>query len=421
VPTVRFFPKEALMACTIPPTSWQVNATDPLALTRVLGLPEFVVTALEYDERLDCVVVRCDHVRDTARCPGCGTWSPHPHQYESRAVRDLALAGRRCSLEFASRRFKCTHCRRPFTEVLEAVAPQARRTRRYEVYLFDQCRSSTLQDVARRERLGYKTVEGLYYRQAAQQELTIDEIALKKGRGQYALVLSDVDGGRVLTVLPERTKEALEAHFASWSAEQRAAVTDVALDLWEPYHLAVTAKLPNARITGDRFHVMKNLNERVTEARRVLQRAASAADQQRLKGCRWLLVKNQADLDERERAKLAELYLAAPLLGRLHQLKEAFRTICETAPDRATAAARLTAWIAEVEASGVPSLTKFVRTLRRWWDAILNYFHERLTSGVVEGLNNKLKLIKRRAFGYRNFTHFRLRVLVECQGHREAH
>ncbi len=69
----------------------------------------------------------------------------------------------------------------------------------------------------------------------------------------------------------------------------------------------------------------------------------------------------------------------------------------------------------------MPSLTKFVRTLRRWWDVILNYVHERLTSGVVEGLNNKLKLIKRRAFGYRNFTHFRLRVLVECQGHGEAH
>jgi transposase len=419
------------MPATRAPESWRINASDPAALTRLLDLPDFAVTAVEYDAHLDCLVVRCAHIRDVAVCPACGTLSAHAHQYKPRTVRDLALAGHPCRLEFAARRFKCAQCRRPFTEPLEAVAPRARCTRRYERYLFAQCRGSTIREVGRRERLGYKTVEGLYYRLAACQHaaadagpvrrLGIDEIALKKGRGRYALVLSDLDRHRVLTVLPERTKAALEAHFDSWSAARRAAVTDVALDLWEPYHLAVAAKLPTARITGDRFHVMKNLNERVSEARRALQRAAPAAEKQQLKGCRWLLIKNQADLDEAERAKLAELYTASPLLGRLHQLKEAFRAICETAPDRATAEERLTGWIAEVEASGLRSLGKFVSTLRRWWDAILNYFHERLTSGVVEGLNTKLKLLKRRAFGYRNFAHFRLRVLVECDGGAGAH
>ena len=69
----------------------------------------------------------------------------------------------------------------------------------------------------------------------------------------------------------------------------------------------------------------------------------------------------------------------------------------------------------------MPSLSKFLATLRRWWEVILNYFHDRLTSGVVEGLNNQRKLIKRRAFGYRNFAHFRLRVLIECDGELGAH
>jgi len=419
------------MLSTIPPDSWQINATDPQALTRLLALPEFVVRALEYDERLDCLVVLCEHAHDSARCPTCGTRSARPHQYEPRTVRDLPVVGRVCYLEFAGRRFTCPQCRRPFTEVLEAVAPHARCTRRYERYLFAQCRGSTIQDVARRERLGYKTVEGLYYRLAADHDpatapelvrrLGIDEIALKKGHAQYALILSDVDRKRIIAVLPERTKEALEAHLASWSAEQRAAVTDVALDLWEPYHRAVAACLPNARITGDRFHVMQNLTDRVSETRRAMQRAASPAERKELKGFRWLLVKNQADLDEQEQAQLAQMYTTAPTLGRLHELKEAFRAICETAPDRATAEAQVTAWIAEVEASGLHHLGKFVTTLRNWWDAILNYFHGRLTSGFVEGLNNKLKLIKRRAFGYRNFAHFRLRALIECDGNGGAH
>jgi transposase len=271
----------------------------------------------------------------------------------------------------------------------------------------------------------------VYYRLAARhhaarpvsplRRLGIDEIALKKGHGQYALVLSDLDQGCVLTVLPERTKEALEAYLATWSAEQRAAITDVAVDLWEPYHLAVRACLPNAQITADRFHVMKNLNDRVSEARRALQRATPQEEKAQLKGCRWLLVKNRHDLTDAEQAKLEAMFVVSPALKRLHELKEAFRDIFETAPDQTTAQDQLADWVSDVEQSGLSSLTKFVTTLHNWWEVILNYFHERLTSGFVEGRNNKLKLIKRLAYGYRNFAHFRLRVLVECDGGMESH
>ena len=251
--------------------------------------------------------------------------------------------------------------------------------------------------------------------------LGIDEIALKKGHGQYALVLSDLDQGCVLTVLPERTKAALEAYLATWTAEQRAAITDVALDLWEPYHLAVRACLPNAQITADRFHVMQNLNERVSEARRAIQRDAPEEDKAHLKGCRWLVVKNAADLTDEEQAKLEAMFVVSPALQRLHDLKEAFRTVFETAPDRPTAREQLADWVRDVEAGSMSSLTKFVTTLHNWWEVILNYFHARLSSGMVEGLNTKLKLIKRLAYGYRNFAHVRLRVLVECDGGVESH
>ncbi len=179
--------------------------------------------------------------------------------------------------------------------------------------------------------------------------------------------------------------------------------------------------MPNAQITADRFHVMKNLNDRVTAARRAIQRAAPEAEKGQLKGCRWLLVKNAEDLTNEEQAKLEAMFAVSPELKRLHDLKEAFRAVFETVPDRATALEQLAAWMRDVEQSGLASLTKFVTTLRNWWDVILNYFHMRLTSGFVEGMNNKLKLIKRLAYGYRNFTHFRLRVLVECDGGISSH
>lgn len=140
-----------------------------------------------------------------------------------------------------------------------------------------------------------------------------------------------------------------------------------------------------------------------------------------MKGCRWLLVKNRDDLTDEEQAKREAMLVVSPALKRLHERKEAFREVFATASDRTTAQDHLVDWVRDVEQSGLSSLTKFVTTLHNWWQVILNYFHERLTSGFVEGMNNKRKLIKRLAFGYRNFTHFRLRVLVECDGGMESH
>jgi transposase len=166
---------------------------------------------------------------------------------------------------------------------------------------------------------------------------------------------------------------------------------------------------------------MKNLNDQVTAARREIQRSLPEDQKQYLKGCRWMLVKNEADLTEAEQTKLAEVGQAVPALLELHGLKEDFRTIFETVASRECAADELEAWIAKAEQSGLKRLTKFVTTLRNWWDVILNYFHDHITSGFVEGMNNKIKLIKRAGFGYRNFEHFRLRVLMECDGVRPAH
>ena len=135
------------------------------------------------------------------------------------------------------------------------------------------------------------------------------------------LILSDLERSQIVAVLPERTKEALEAYLDTWSAEQRAAIEDVAIDLWLPYRLAVETKLPTARINGDRFHVMKNLNDRVTTARREIQRQAAEPEKQQLKGCRWLLVKNQHDLTDAERSQLEQALSASPTLKQLHQLK----------------------------------------------------------------------------------------------------
>ena len=244
--------------------------------------------------------------------------------------------------------------------------------------------------------------------------LNIDEIALEKGHGNFVLVLSAPEEGYVLDVLPDRERKTLENWLAGLAPEVKKAIRVVNLDMWEPYTLAVKAKLPQARIVVDRFHVMKNLNHCLTMARREIQRNATAEVKQQLKGSRWVLVKNQKDLTEKQRAKLESLYQASPELKVCHQLKEQFRTIFETITDRDTARVALRRWMKQVEKQSLTALQSFLVTLKNWFELILNYFLERWTNAFAEGINNKIKLIKRRAFGFTNFDHFRLRILVEC-------
>jgi transposase len=242
--------------------------------------------------------------------------------------------------------------------------------------------------------------------------LCLDEIAPHKGHGNYYLIISAPELGIVLEVLKDRKKASLEAWLDDRGAAWCAAVEVCCADMWDAYHEAAQAKLPNAQQTVDRFHVMKNLNEAVTKARRAIQKQADETTQEILKGCRWLLVKNAENLTDEEQPRLQAMLACSPELKTCYELKEAFRTWFNQSVNRQDAEAGLTDWIAKVQASGVKALQAFIQTLSNWRERILNYFDGRHSNGFAEGVNLKIKMINRRAFGYRNFSNFRLHILV---------
>lgn len=401
------------------------NAVDE-TLTALLDLADFVVVGHEQDSEYERLFLFCAARYDWALCPDCGTLSRQVHQYERRVVRDLAAWGMACYLEFEQRRFKCEVCGVPFSERLVEIEPWRQHTRRYEGYILAQYQQATISQIARNEGLGYKAAQGIFYRQAEQAtadqtsppvtRLGVDEISLKKGHKHFVLVISDLTRGVILAVLEDRLAESFEGWLMQWSAEERAAIREVSIDMWLPYRATAEKCLPNAQVVADRFHVMQNLNRAVTEARRTLQREADPDTKQQLKGSRWLLVKNEEQLSEEEQALLAALYELSPDLAKLHRAKEAFRDIFESASSRAEAAWRLLDWMHEVSQQALAPLERFLKTLTNWGEQILNYFYQRTTQGFVEGMNNKIKLILRRAFGYRNFDHFVTRVRIECGG-----
>jgi transposase len=395
------------------------------SLDLILDLPEFTATHFELETRGDQDILHlyCEHEHEFAVCPRCREISDSHHESKPRCVRDLNFGKWRVFIHFIGRRFDCEKCGRPFTERLASIDPRRRQIRRFEQYIYQRCLSSTRKAVAEEEWLDQDTVKVIFKRWAkkvtkAQRRemvrvLGIDEISLKKRHKQFALVISDLERRCVIAVLPGREKERLEKWLSALSEAERKAIQVVSIDMWKPYRAAVQAKLPHADIVADRFHVMKQLNERLTQLRRAVQRRADEATQEVLKGSRWLLVKNRDELKPEEEARLMEVLAASPELRTAYLLKEEFRTIFEKINDPRQAERFLRAWIWKANRTGDRYLAKFVNTLRNWWTEILKYFGERVTNGFVEGMNRAIRAIIGRAYGYRNFDNFRLQVLAQ--------
>jgi transposase len=388
--------------------------------TRLLDIQELIVVDVEIKENE--VILNCKNRFDYSVCPDCDNISSTLHENIQKCIRDVPLSGKRCFIQFTHRRFFCEGCRNTFMERLSFLEPNSIYTNRYEQYVYHLCRENTVTFVSQFECLGYDATEGIYYRQVSKKIVTqkgieilgIDEISMKKGHKDFVLVISDIGNKRVIEVLENRLKESLDKYFDEMPQEVKCRIKQVSMDMWSPYYDSVVEKLPHVEIVIDRFHVMKNLNDCLTNTRREICRIASKEDKAKLKGCRWVLVKNSADLTLAEQEKLNIVYDTSPELKQVHLLKEDFRRIFEEEDDMEKASKALEDWISRVMDSGLKGLEKFLSTLNKWKASILNYFNGKVTNGFVEGMNNKIKLIKRKGFGFTNHKHFRYRVLDVC-------
>ncbi len=396
------------------------------ALTDLLGISCLVVTMFSLRREGGRLVLHlmCAHRNGIAICPKCGAVTEDIHEEKERCIRHLDIWGKVTFLHFLSRRFKCGCCGKPFTEELEFVDQSRRQSLDFEMHIYRLCLSDNRKAVADREGLSHSAVKGIFFRIAKMRlsadkrsrcprVLGIDEISLKKRHKQFVLVLSDIDRRCILDILPERSKEALEAWIDRFDESQKRSIRYVSIDMWGPYRYAVANKLPKARIVVDRFHVMKQLNSRINTIRKKYQRTADEPTQKVLKRSRWLLLKNRQDLTEKDEEKLKRILDACPELRTVYLQKEEFRFIFERAKTRDKADKYLRAWKLKVQYGKDSHMAKFVKTLDNWWNEILNYFIERITNGFVEGLNGAIRVIIRRAFGYRNFSSFRLQAMAE--------
>jgi transposase len=402
-------------------------------LTRLVGLEGFVAKrVVEVGDRLDLEV---ELVARAGVCHDCGRASLEVKERPRVRVRDLPLAGRRTDLVWRKRRFVCRPCGRTFTEQHPELPPRQRVTRRFRGRLLERVRGgaahaevaceerTTRYQVARAFRDGAQELAGR--EEQPVRRLSLDEAHHRRGQ-ELATVVSDLDRRRVVEVLDGRSRRRVEGYLHSLPAPDRDAIEVVSIDPYEAYRQAIRNVLPEARIVVDHFHLVRGANTALDSVRRERQRehgrrrpkgarrsGKGASWRQDLYRVRHRLLKANERLTERERRRLIALFEREPLIAEAWGLKEAFRAIYR-APDRAEAEQRLERFLGAVERAQLPAFTAFADGVRLWRAELLAYFDEPTTNGYAEGVINKIKVIKRRAYGLPTFAGFRQRVLLAC-------
>ena len=253
--------------------------------------------------------------------------------------------------------------------------------------------------------------------------LGIDEIALTKGHGNYCAVLIDIDASKLIAILSDRKQDTIRKTLREWGLPVLEKIEEVSIDLWHGYKTLVTELMPNSQVVADRFHVMKQINqeldtERKKEKRNVeelIKKTNSAEEKVKyeqilagLRNSKYPLLKNEDNLNEEQLNKLIQVKSVSPILKEMHELKEKIRAIFNKTNGWYTGVFKLGMWLDRAK-KYFPNSNS---TIIRWFDEIIAYFDNGTTSGTVEGINNKLKLIKRSAYGFRNFHNFQIRCLL---------
>lgn len=361
--------------------------------------------------------------REGLRCRSCGSSRVHVHDRAVRTWLSAPLGLAPVEVVMDSPRVKCLACSAKTWHQPTFANGQRRITKTFEVFIERQLSRLTIQDVVEMYGLSWNTVCEIDLARLKKlarpklsglKRLAIDENYLGARHGFVTVVL-DLDTKAIVSVLKGRGKAALKPFFAKLK-QARAQIIAVATDMSGGYIAAVMEHLPKAALVFDRFHVVKLMNEKLSDLRREMyHELTDKMHRQVLKGTRWLLVMNPENLKQNakvdEKAQLHEVLKLNESLFVAYYLKEDLRQFWN---QRSKPAAEkfLETWCRRAEASGIRQMQVMAKTLRQHRRGLLNWYDHPLSTGPLEGINNKIGALQRRAYGYRNYEHLKERLLT---------
>ena len=390
-------------------------------LEQLLGIAGWEIKSITLNELEAEVILHLEHEYSAYYQCGCckeRIMFCYDH-YSERKVRDLSIFGFRCFLSFSQARVRCPNCKRVCSEYLDWVALYQRQTVRYEKYLASLCDYMPVMDVVDLEgvdknllyRIDKKWLQwrnDLYKRDEPVHFLGIDEIAIKRNH-KYATVFYDLERSCVIGLVKGRKQRNVSSFFRRWGKDRCLEVKAVCTDLWAAFHNSVKIYLKNATLVFDKFHVYKYLSDAIETVRRTEQNDLDPEKSKLLKGCRWLILKRELR-GYKQKQKLTDIISQNENIMKSMLLKESFYSFY-AAKNKEQAIMILDEWIMQCKESQLKPFIKLAKRLNRWRVGILNFFTYRISNGVSEGINNKIKVIKRRSYGFHDMNYFFLKIL----------
>lgn len=388
-------------------------------LTRFLLLPELKLTDFKFKSSERFYQATKESAFEV--CPKCATCSSKIHDRRQVRVKHSPEAGKTQWILITKRRFRCPKCKSVFTEPIQGIRKGARVTQKFERSVLWACEMfSDLKKVRTTYRCSYKFIYKCFYRQLELKQrekqndpwpktIGIDEHGLfrdkKRGAREFATLFVDHTNKRVKEVVYGKSHANLVDGIGH--IEGRDKVQNVTIDLSDSYKSFVLNYFPNAKIVADKFHVIRLLHPALN------RRRIGITGDKRTLGIRRLLLKNGFHLDYFTRNSIWKWLEDYPELKEVYTYKEAIHRMYRC---RGYTKARrsLIKIIDQMAYSKVEEVQRLRRTLRKWFNEILRYFSTRLTNARTEAFNNHAKLIQRRAYGFKSFKNYRLRLLNAC-------
>ena len=356
-------------------------------------------------------------------CGACGWTRSGWYDRTVRRARDLSCGDTRVYLEFEVRRVHCRGCGKVKRERLDFLADNPLYTKRFAFYVGRRCQSATIKDVAQELRLDWHAVKELekqYMREQLKRAgspgpkvIGIDEIAIRKGH-TYRIVVSDLHRGRPIWFGGTDRSEASMNRFYDWLGKKKSERIRLAvMDMWKPFRTVTHERAPAAAILFDKFHVLRHLNEALDQVRKREYARLTGKERRYIKGQKYTLLSARENLSLDGRRALKALLAANQRLNTAYLLKESFGQLWGY--EREGWARRFfDNWRASLKWQRLAPYEKFAEMIDRHWDGIAAYCQpeHKVSLGFVEGLNNKIRVLQRRAYGLRDEEYLRLKVLT---------
>jgi transposase len=364
-------------------------------------------------------MIFCAEVTSTLeQCPLCGSVRTVRRKgSKQRQLRMVPIGTRPTVLQLKVWRIRCENCHAVRWPKLPFVKGKARHTRGFARLVIDLLHWMTISGVARILGVGWDLIKDLHkdYLQKkykgpllkSLKYMAIDEFSIRKGHS-YMTIFVDLEAGRILHAIDGKSGQSIEP-FLKVLKRRAPRLKAIAMDMNTGYVRAVRQCLPEVAVVFDHYHVSALINKAVDELRREQQTQLDEQDKKTLKGTRYLLLANYEKLVDERQSRLNTLLEANSPLFTMYTMKEQFRDFWKK-PSVIEASDFLYAWCADAQNSGIKQLTKVAKTLNSYSYGLLSYFLHKISCGPIEGINNKIKTLKRQAYGYRDMVYFKLRL-----------